>query len=94
MDSRYEHFKGFSSRSLSFEEKRKVWLEISDISEENFDAMQAANKARQCRVPKVGEVAPDFELERLTRGRKRTGKYVRLSSLRGRSVALAFGSYT
>ena len=94
MDSRYEHFKDFSAGPLGFAEKRKIWIEISDLSKDEFDAMQAANKARQCRVPKVGEVAPDFELERLTRGRKRTGKYVRLSSLRGRSVALAFGSYT
>ncbi len=94
MDSRYEHFKDFSSAPLSFEQKRKVWLEISDMSEEEFDAMQAENKARQSRVPKVGEVAPDFEIEYLTRERKRTGDYVKLSSLRGRSVALAFGSYT
>ena len=94
MDSRYEHFKDFSSAPRSFEEKRKIWIEISDISEAEFDAMQAANKARQSRVPKVGEAAPDFEIERLTPGRKRSGEYVRLSSLRGRSVALAFGSYT
>ena len=94
MDARYEHFKDFSAAPLSFEEKRKVWLEISDMSEEEFDAMQAENKARQSRVPKVGEVAPDFEIEYLTRERKRTGDYVKLSSLRGRSVALAFGSYT
>jgi hypothetical protein len=94
MDARYEHFKDFSAGPLSFEEKRKIWVEISDLSEDQFDALQAANKARQDRVPQVGAAAPDFEIERLTRDRKRSGEFVKLSSLRGRSVALAFGSYT
>jgi hypothetical protein len=94
MDSRYEHFKDFSAGPLGFAEKRKIWIEISDLSEDEFDAMQAANKARQDRVPKVGDMAPDFEIERLNRDRKRSGEFVKLSSLRGRSVALAFGSYT
>jgi hypothetical protein len=94
MDPRYEHFRNFSSSGLSFPEKKKVWLDISDMTEEAFDAMMADQKARQDGVPKVGDVAPDFEIERLDRSKKRTGVFVRLSSLRGRSVALAFGSYT
>jgi hypothetical protein len=94
MDPRYEHFKGFSSSGASFEERRKIWLEISDMTEEEFDAMRVANDERQSRVPQIGDPAPDFKIERLTRDKKRTGEYVQLSSLRGRSVALSFGSYT
>lgn len=90
----FEHFKDFSSSGLSFPEKRKVWLEISDMSPEEFDAMMAAQKGRQPDVPKLGDRAPDFELERLDREKKRTGEMVKLSSLRGKSVALCFGSYT
>ena len=94
MDPRYEHFKNFSSADLSFAEKRKVWLEISDMSGDEFDAMMAEQKARQDGVPKVGDRAPDFELEVLDREKKRTGETVSLSSLRGKPVALLFGSYT
>ena len=94
MDPRYEHFKDFSSSDLSFPERKKVWLEISDMTEADFDSMMAAQKDRQDGVPKVGNVAPDFEIERLDRNKKRSGDFVKLSSLRGRPVALAFGSYT
>ncbi len=94
MDPNYDHFKDFSSSGLSFPEKRKVWLEISDMTGDEFDSMMAEQKARQDGVPKVGDFAPDFEIERLDRSRKRTGEFVKLSNLRGRTVALAFGSYT
>lgn len=93
-DERYAHFKNFSSSNVPFEERKKIWLEISDMTEEEFDRMMAEEQARHERVPQVGTAAPDFEIERLTRERKRTGERVRLSSLRGRPVALAFGSYT
>ena len=94
MDPTYDHFKNFSSSGLSFPEKRKIWLEISDMTEDEFNAMMAAQKARQDGVPKIGDMAPDFEIERLDRSKKRTGEFVKLSNLRGRPVALAFGSYT
>lgn len=94
MDANYEHFKDFSSSGLSFPEKRKVWLEISDMSGDEFDAMMAKQKGRQAVALKVGEEAPDFRIERLDRSKKRTGEFVQLSDLRGRPVALAFGSYT
>ncbi len=42
----YEHFANFSWNGMSFEEKKKVWLEISDMTEEEFDAMIAAEKSR------------------------------------------------
>ena len=93
-DESYMHFKDFSSRQMPFEERKKVWLEISDMTEDEFDAMLASNDARQSRVPAVGTPAPDFEIERLDRDRKRTGEMVRLSALKGKPVALVFGSYT
>ncbi|MBI2315472.1 MAG: hypothetical protein HYY28_16275 [Betaproteobacteria bacterium] len=80
--------------SLTMEERRKLWLSISDISEAQFDAHQAEQRARQVRVPQPGTEAPDFELDVLVRGRGRSGEKVRLSSLRGRPVGLIFGSYT
>ena len=94
MDPRYEHFKDFSGNDMSREEKRAIWLEISDMTGEEFDAMQLHHREHQQGGPKVGDVAPDFTAEVLDAGRKRTGEFVTLSSARGRSVALAFGSYT
>jgi hypothetical protein len=71
-----------------------MWLSISDISEAQFDALQAEQKARQVRVPQPGAIAPDFELDVVTRDRRRTGERVRLSALHGQPVGLVFGSYT
>lgn len=76
------------------EERRKMWLSISDITAEEFDALQARQKARQANVPQPGTMAPDFELDVLDHVRKRTGEKVRLSAQRGQIVGLAFGSYT
>ncbi|NQU73038.1 MAG: hypothetical protein HQ514_20990 [Rhodospirillales bacterium] len=91
----YVHFKGFSGSDRTMEERKKVWLEISDnLTEPKFDAMMAKSKSRQASVPQVGTMAPDFTIERLSRDRKRTGDYVTLSALRGKPVALCFGSYT
>lgn len=44
--------------------------------------------------PQVGEQASDFELERLESTGRRSGEFVRLSSLYGSPVGLIFGSYT
>lgn len=74
--------------------RRKVWLEISDITEEQFEAHMAEEKAREADVPRVGTEAPDFVADVLDRRRKRTGETVRLSDLRGKPVAIVFGSYT
>ena len=90
----FEHFRNFSSNGMSFVEKKAVWLEISDMTEDEFDTMMAAEKGREPNVPQVGDKAPDFTAERLGAGRARTGEYVTLSKLKGRPVALAFGSYT
>ena len=83
-----------SEMDLSPEERKRQWVEISVISEEEFDRQQAENRARQANLPGVGAVAPDFELEIHVGGRKGTGEMVKLSALRGKPVALAFGSYT
>lgn len=92
---KYAHFKDFSGSSMSMAEKKKVWIEISDhLTEESFDAMMAEHSAREANLPKVGDMAPDFRIERLDRDRKRSGDYVRLSALRGGPVALLFGSFT
>ncbi len=93
-NEKYAHFRNFSSGDTPFEERKKIWLEISDMTEEAFDLMMAREKGREPDVPRVGDMAPDFTAERIDRDRNRTGEYVTLSSLRGRPVALAFGSYT
>jgi len=95
VNPKYAHFKDFSSAPMSMEEKKKVWIEISDhMTEEKFDAMMAHHAAREANVPKAGDMAPNFRIERLDREKKRTGEYVQLSALRGRPVALLFGSFT
>ena len=80
--------------AMSPEERKQMWLSISDITEKEFDALQAEQKARQIRVPQPGMIAPDFELDVVTSTRKPTGEKVCLSALRGRLVGLIFGSYT
>jgi hypothetical protein len=76
------------------EERKKSWIEISVISEEQFDAMREEQAVRQAQVPQPGDDAPDFEIDVLDRDHQRTGETVKLSSLRGKPVALMFGSYT
>jgi hypothetical protein len=46
------------------------------------------------RSPQVGELAPEFSLERLSASGRRTGEQMTLSSLRGQPVGLIFGSFT
>ena len=49
---------------------------------------------REKHVPKVGEIAPNFELEKLSSAGDRTGEMFKLSETRGAPMAIAFGSYT
>ena len=81
-------------RAMDMAERRQVWLEISDITEAEFDAHMAVQKAREAKVPRVGSPAPDFVADRLDRDRQRTGERVRLSDYKGKPVAIAFGSFT
>jgi hypothetical protein len=80
--------------AMDMAQRRKVWLQISDITEEEFEAHMAVEKARDAIVPKVGSEAPDFVADVLDRQLKRTGEQVRLSDLRGAPVGIIFGSYT
>ncbi|MBI4206394.1 MAG: hypothetical protein HY527_15340 [Betaproteobacteria bacterium] len=60
----------------------------------DYEAMVRERALRDQVAPKVGEPAPDFEIDRLTPAGKRSGETFRLSSTRGKPVALVFGSYT
>ncbi len=70
-----------------------LWKQMN-ISKEEFKQVVARMAEREKRTPPVGSVAPDFELEVLSAEGQRTGERRRLSSHRGRPVALVFGSYT
>ena len=48
----------------------------------------------QEKAPRVGDNAPDFEIERLDSKGKRTGNIERLSDHFGTPIGLIFGSYT
>lgn len=61
---------------------------------EDYVAMVRERAERNSAAPNVGEPAPDFEIDRLTPAGKRSGEKFRLSSTRGKPVALVFGSYT
>lgn len=86
--------RGMKGAAMTFEERKKMWLSISDITEEEFDAYQSWRNARLPRAPRPGAEAPDFELDRLGADGGRSAGRVRLSALRGTPVALVFGSYT
>ncbi|MEK9693428.1 MAG: hypothetical protein VW235_10925 [Rhodospirillaceae bacterium] len=75
-------------------ERRKAQLKVSKISQEELEAHIEYEKGREEKVPAVGSIAPDFIAEVLGANRKRTGEKIQLSNLRGKPVAIAFGSYT
>jgi cytochrome oxidase Cu insertion factor (SCO1/SenC/PrrC family) len=62
----------------------------SPMTGERFAQLKEAMARRDETAPKAGDEAPDFELPVL----HGDGTTVRLSDLRGRPVALVFGSYT
>ena len=64
------------------------------LTVEEYKEMRAMKLARDANAPTVGDMAPDFEVERLGPDRSRTGETFRLSEARGRPVGLIFGSYT
>jgi hypothetical protein len=67
-------------------ERRKLWIQIFDITEDDLNAQMAAEKAREAGVPQIGSEAPDFVADVLDGTRQRTGEQVRLSELRGEPV--------
>jgi hypothetical protein len=70
------------------------WWEKWHISKDEYDRYVEAKRRRDKRVPRIGDVAPEFEVERLDRRGRRTGGMFRMSSMRGKPVAIVFGSYT
>ncbi len=71
----------------------ETWKEWS-VTRERFLEIQAEMVERGKRTPAVGSRAPDFELTRLDEKGRLTESTLRLSRLRGRPVAIVFGSYT
>jgi hypothetical protein len=69
-------------------------LRRMNISREGYARMRAERVEREQNAPAVGSLAPDFTVERLSPTGNRTGEMFRLSSTRGKPVALIFGSYT
>lgn len=69
-------------------------MRLTGETREQYEAMVQERSLRDQTAPKAGELAPDFEIERLTPAGKRTGEIFHLLSTRGRPVALVFGSYT
>ena len=65
-----------------------------DISPEDYKRRVDEQLEREKHVPKVGDEAPDFELETLSPNGERTGATFKLSEMRGAPLAIAFGSYT
>lgn len=69
-------------------------LAARNLSRDAYKEIRAERVERERHAPKVGETAPDFEVEMLSADGKRTGQMFRLSGQSGRPVALIFGSYT
>ena len=65
-----------------------------NISKEDFEMITKNLAEREKHTPAVGTTAPDFELRRLSAEGVLTDETLRLADLRGRPVALVFGSYT
>ena len=64
------------------------------LNREDYTAMRDARVEREKLAPRIGDMAPDFTIERLSADGKRGGETFQLSQNRGRPVALIFGSYT
>jgi hypothetical protein len=64
------------------------------LTRPEYEDMVRERAERDKAAPKVGERAPDFEIERLSASGRRTGEMFRLSEALGRPIGLVFGSYT
>ncbi len=69
-------------------------LEQMGLTREQLKEMHAQMLEREKTAPAVGDEAPDFEIKRLDESGRLTDERVRLSDMRGKPVALIFGSYT
>lgn len=70
------------------------WFETREMTRQDLRSFMEKRVLRDQRSPKVGEPAPDFELELLTAAGGRSGDTVTLSSYFDKPVAMIFGSYT
>jgi len=71
------------------------WLETRGMTRDELRSFIEKRVIRDReKSPKVGDGAPDFELEKLDDHGKRTGTMMRLSSNFGTPIGLIFGSYT
>lgn len=70
------------------------WYETREMTPESLRQFMEQRVLRDERSPKIGDKAPDLELELLTNAGARTGEMVTLSGYFGKPVALIFGSYT
>ncbi len=71
------------------------WLDTRGLTRDQLRAFIEKRVIRDReKAPKVGDDAPDFEIERLDERGGRTGEMLRLSSHFGSPIGLVFGSYT
>ena len=80
---------GLTERTAALEQMRRFRDSLDDQTREWMERFQAHVRTRP-EPPSVGDPAPGFELDVLGGA----GARVRLAGLRGRPVALIFGSYT
>ena len=89
---------GLSSGEMDVDDVPESFLENllkqRGISREQLRSDFGRRRKREEAAPNVGQPAPDFELELLSPGGKRTGEMRRLSDAFEKPVALIFGSYT
>ena len=89
---------------MSDELPERIARRIATISDEELDFRGRTREGmrqswlerieRDKDSPRIGDEAPEFELERLSPAGMRTGDHLRLSALRGRPLGLIFGSFT
>ena len=74
---------------------KQEWLDTRGMTRDELRTLIEGRVTRDKEIsPKVGDDAPDFEVEVLDGQGKRTGEMIQLSSQFGTPIGLIFGSYT
>jgi hypothetical protein len=74
---------------------KQEWLDTRGMTRDELRILIEGRVIRDKKIsPKVGDDAPDFEVELLDERGKRTGEMMQLSSQFGKPIGLIFGSYT
>ena len=74
---------------------KQKWLDTRGMTRDELRTLIEGRVIRDKeKSPKVGDDAPDFEVEVLDETGKRTGEMTQLSSHFGTPIGLIFGSYT